>query len=72
MVKQIGQFIVDKTQPRGLAVRISAVHMCKTHRGVRSSHRGRMVTNAFYGELDVSPNLRREFQQECLALGRNG
>ena len=40
LVKQIGQYIVDKTAPRGLAVRISAVHisavhMCKTHRGAR-------------------------------------
>ena len=70
LVKQIGQFIMDKTQPRGLAVRISAVHMCKTHRGVRSSHRGRMVTNAYYGEMDTNPDLRREFQHECLALGQ--
>ena len=34
LVAQIGNFIVENTQPRGLAVRISAVHMCKTHRGV--------------------------------------
>jgi GTP cyclohydrolase I len=70
LVKQIGQFIVDKTQPRGLAVRISAVHMCKTHRGIRASHRGRMVTSAFYGEMDLDTDLRLEFQRECLALGR--
>jgi GTP cyclohydrolase I len=70
MVKQIGQFIVEKTQPRGLAVRISAVHMCKTHRGVRSSHRGRMVTSAFFGEMEFDTDLRKEFQQECLALGQ--
>ena len=69
LVRQIGQFVMDKTAPRGLAVRISAVHMCKTHRGVRASHRGRMVTSAFYGEMDLDPDLRREFQRECLALG---
>lgn len=67
LVKQIGQFIMDKTQPRGLAVRISAVHMCKTHRGVRSSHRGRMVTSAYFGDLDLDMDLRHEFQRECLA-----
>ena len=71
LVKQFVQLIVDETQPRGLAVRISAAHM-KMHRGVRASHRGRMVTNAFYGELDLDTNLRREFQQEFLALGRDG
>ena len=72
LVKQIGQFIMDRTRPRGLAVRISAVHMCKTHRGVRASQRGRMVTSAFYGEMDLDPDLRREFQLECLALSQGG
>ena len=71
LVKQIGQFIMDRTEPRGLAVRISAVHMCKTHRGVRASHRGRMVTSAFYGEMELDPDQRREFQLECLALSQH-
>jgi GTP cyclohydrolase IA len=29
LVKQIGAFIMERTKPRGLAVRISAVHMCQ-------------------------------------------
>ena len=52
LVKQIGQFIMEKTAPRGVAVRISAVHMCKTHRGVRATHRSRMVTSAYFGALE--------------------
>jgi GTP cyclohydrolase I len=44
LVKQIGEFIEDRTAPLGLAVRISAVHMCKTHRGVCAGQDGRMVT----------------------------
>ena len=51
MVKQIEDYIVDKTAPRGLAVRVSAVHMCKTQRGVRGTHNGRMVTTSYFGEL---------------------
>jgi GTP cyclohydrolase IA len=70
LVKQIGQYIVDKTAPRGLAVRISAVHMCKTHRGVMASHRSRMVNSAFYGAMAEDPNLKSEFLQECIALER--
>jgi GTP cyclohydrolase I len=70
LVKQIGQYIVDKTAPRGLAVRISAVHMCKTHRGVLASHRSRMVNSAFYGVMAEDPNLKNEFLQECVALER--
>ena len=58
------------TAPRGLAVRISAVHMCKTHRGVRASHRSRMVNSAYYGEMAEDPDLKSEFLQECIALER--
>ncbi len=72
MVKQIGQFIQDKTAPRGLAVRVSAVHMCKTHRGVRASHRSRMVNTAYYGALADDPALKAEFLQECAMLEREG
>jgi GTP cyclohydrolase I len=70
LVKQIGQFIMDRTAPRGVAVRISAVHMCKTHRGVRSTHRGRMVTNAWFGDLADDARLKDEFLRECTELAR--
>jgi GTP cyclohydrolase I len=70
LLKQIGNFIVEKTQPRGLAVRISAVHMCKTHRGVRASHGSRMVNTAYYGELAGDRVLQNAFLHESLALTR--
>jgi GTP cyclohydrolase IA len=70
LVKQIGQHLVEVTAPRGLAVRISAVHMCKTHRGVRASHRSRMVNSAYYGELATDRALQGQFLQECVALER--
>jgi GTP cyclohydrolase IA len=68
LVQQIAKFIVDKTQPRGLAVRISAVHMCKTHRGVRASHNSRMVNCAYYGELLTNEAMKSMFLQECVSL----
>jgi GTP cyclohydrolase IA len=71
LVRQIGQFIMDKTMPRGVAVRISAVHMCKTHRGVRASHRSRMVTTAYFGTLAEDESLKREFLQEWTSLEKN-
>ncbi len=70
LVKQIGQHLVEATAPRGLAVRISAVHMCKTHRGVRGSHRSRMVNSAYYGELATDRTLQGQFLQECVVLER--
>lgn len=71
LVKQIGQFIMQNTRPRGVAVRVTAVHMCRTHRGVRGSHRGRMVTNAFFGTLADDAGLKSCFLDECAELARN-
>jgi GTP cyclohydrolase I len=68
LVQQIGRFIMDKTNPRGLAVRISAVHMCKTQRGIRATHRGRMVNSAFFGALETDSALRQEFMHECTII----
>ena len=70
LVKQIGNYITEKTAPQGLAVRLSAVHMCKTHRGVRSTHKGRMVTTAYFGNMADNRQLKQEFLQECIGLER--
>ena len=59
---------MNTTKPRGLAVKVSAVHMCKTHRGVRASSSSRMVNSAFYGEMLRNSDLKNEFLQECLGL----
>jgi GTP cyclohydrolase I len=67
LVKQIGQFILDKTSPLGVAVRISAVHMCKTHRGVRAGHHSKMITSAYFGEFNKNQRRKNEFLRE-LAL----
>jgi GTP cyclohydrolase IA len=71
LVKQIGAFIMERTKPRGLAVRISAVHMCKSQRGVRASHASRMVTTEFYGDMLTDKTTRSEFLQECALLDRS-
>ena len=71
LAKQIERFLVDNTAPRGLAVRISAVHMCKSHRGVRASRASRMVNTTYYGALAEDPQLKSEFLQECAILERS-
>jgi len=70
LVRQIGQFIMDQTEPLGVAVRISAVHMCKTHRGVRASHRSRMITSAYFGAMETDPARKDEFLRELALLDR--
>ena len=69
LVDQIGRFIMERTRPSGLAVRISAVHMCKTHRGVYGTHDSRMVTSAYFGSMGDNQAARADFSRECLALG---
>lgn len=68
LVNLIGNFMVELTNPAGLCIRISAVHMCKTHRGVGASHAGRMVSTFAWGTLKADRELRAEFNAECLAL----
>ena len=71
LVNQIGQFLMETTAPRGLAVRIKAVHMCKTHRGVKASHRAQMLSSAYFGDLKTDKVRKEEFLRECHALERS-
>ena len=68
LVQQIGRFIVERTSPRGVAVHISAIHMCKTHRGVKASHRSRMANWAFFGDFETDADMCQAFMQECTSL----
>ena len=71
LVNQIGKFLVETTAPRGLAVRIKAVHMCKTHRGVLASHNSHMISSAYFGDMRTNERLKTEFLQECQGLERS-
>jgi GTP cyclohydrolase IA len=71
LTHQIGAYLMEQTFPAGLAVRISAVHMCKTHRGVRASHASRMVTSEYFGSFSDRPDIRAEFSRECVSLERS-
>lgn len=71
LVNEIGKFLMEATAPRGLAVRIKAVHMCKTHRGVNASHNSNMISSAYFGDMRTDPALKAEFLQECQGLERS-
>ncbi len=68
LVQQIGEFLWDRTSPHGLAVRISAAHLCRTHRGVLADPRSRMTTTAWLGAFEQDPALKDEFLRECREL----
>jgi GTP cyclohydrolase IA len=67
LAQQVGAFLWEGTAPRGLAVRISAAHLCRTQRGVRAGG-GRMVTGAYFGALAEEAAAKAEFLRECAAL----
>lgn len=71
LVAQIANYIEEVSKPYGLAVRISAVHMCKTQRGIRAAHDARMVSTIYRGDMLTRPALRSEFLSECQTLERN-
>lgn len=71
LVAQIANFIETVSMPRGLAVRISAIHMCKTQRGVRADQGARMVSTIYRGDMMTCAHLKGEFIAECHAAGRN-
>jgi len=68
LTRQIGDYLMARTEPRGLAVRVRAVHMCKTHRGVLASHNSQMISSAYYGLLKDDERLKAEFLEECRSL----
>jgi GTP cyclohydrolase I len=68
LVSQIASFILDQTRPKGVAVRISAAHLCKTHRGVKATGASRMVNTVWLGSFLEDPALKQEFLQECRHL----
>jgi len=68
LTRQIGGYLMERTAPRGLAVRVRAVHMCKTHRGVLAGHDSQMISSAYYGILKDEPKLKSEFLEECRTL----
>ncbi|WP_159350724.1 GTP cyclohydrolase I [Roseomonas harenae] len=67
LVQQVGDFLWQNTAPRGLAVRISAAHMCRMQRGVRAGS-GRMMTSAYFGAFTEEAGLKDEFLRECSSL----
>ncbi len=70
LTRQIGDYLMERTAPRGLAVRVRAVHMCKTHRGVLASQNSQMISSAYYGLLKDDERLKAEFLEECRNLER--
>ncbi len=60
LTRQIAEFLVEVLDPRGVAVVMTAQHMCSTIRGVKK-HDSNMTTSAMLGDFRYNQNTRNEF-----------
>ena len=60
LTRQIAAFLDEVLQPRGVAVVMSAQHMCSVIRGVKK-HDSNMITSAMLGDFKQDRHLRQEF-----------
>ena len=60
LTRQVGTWLVDQLQPKGVGVVLEAEHTCMTIRGVRAPG-ARTVTSSLFGLLRDDPRSRAEF-----------
>ncbi len=63
LTQQVAEFLNEVLTPRGVAVAMTAQHMCSMIRGVKKHHPS-MTTRAMLGEFACNPDLRREFMSQ--------
>ena len=66
MGEQIADKLIELVQPRGVAVRLEAAHLCTQMRGV-AEEGSRTVTTFWRGSYNDDPELRAEFLAEVLS-----
>lgn len=59
MTQQIGEFLQETLQPKGVAVVCEGLHMCAAMRGVKKAN-ARMVTSAMLGSFETNQATRNE------------
>lgn len=60
LTRQIGEFLDEILEPKGVAVVMTGQHMCSTIRGVKK-HDSNMTTRTMLGDFKHSRELRNEF-----------
>ncbi len=60
LTRQIGKFLDEILEPKGVAVVMTGQHMCSTIRGVKK-HDSNMTTRAMLGDFKQNRELRNEF-----------
>lgn len=60
LTRQIAEFLDEVLQPKGVAVSLTAQHMCSMIRGVKK-HNSNLTTYAMFGEFKTDREIRNEF-----------
>ena len=61
---QLADLLVEKTSPKGVALKMVAEHLCMTWRGVKDAD-SKMTSLVMRGEFETDVSLRREFLELC-------
>ena len=61
---QLADLLVEKTAPKGVALKMVAEHLCMTWRGVKDAD-SQMTSLVMRGEFEKDATLRREFLDLC-------
>jgi GTP cyclohydrolase I len=60
ITQQVAEFLMEKMNPKGVAVSLTARHFCMEMRGIRT-HDAETVTTALLGVFRTEPATRQEF-----------
>lgn len=60
LTRQIAEFLDEVLAPKGVAVTMTAQHMCSMIRGVKK-HNTNLTTNAMIGDFKIDREIRNEF-----------
>ncbi len=69
LTRQIGGFLDEILEPKGVAVVMTGQHMCSTIRGVKK-HDSNFTTSAMFGDFKQSRELRNEFIMHIQRRGK--
>lgn len=69
LTRQIGEFLDEILEPKGVAVVMTGQHMCSTIRGVKK-HDSNFTTRAMFGDFKQSRELRNEFIMHVQRRGK--
>ena len=61
---QLADLLVEKTSPKGVALKMVAEHLCMTWRGVKDAD-SKMTSLVMRGDFETDVALRREFLELC-------